>query len=513
MKEEAKVSTEQARERLLLLILPLVSLALHLSVSGRYGYFRDELYFLAAGEHLAWGYVDMPPGVAVVAWFSRALLGDSLHAIRFLPALAGAALIYITGCIARDLGGRRIAAFLAQLAVLVGGVYMVIAYLLAMNAFEQLLWTLGAWLVIRILKGHDPKLWLWFGVVAGLGLQFKHTTIFFGFAIVAGLLLAGKWKVLSQKWIWMGGAIAAVIFLPNLIWQMQHHWPTLELLRNVKESGKNVVLGPWEFLLRQGLMINPLTAPLWLTGLCFFFFGREGKRWRALAWTYVVLLLTMFALEAKDYYLAPIYPMLFAAGAVALEPLLRRWKVLAGGYVTVLVAGGVLTALLALPILPPERYLRWMHTVGITPPRTEVSHTSELPQHLADQFGWEEMTAKVAAVYRSLPDEDRAKACIYANNYGQAGAIDFFGRKYGLPKAISGHQNYFLWGPRNCTAEVLITVGEPPADVRKSFEEVTETVKPYHPYAMPWENRNPICIAKHPKFSVAELWPRVKTYR
>jgi hypothetical protein len=500
-------------DRAVLLYPALFKLALQLSVANGYGYFRDELYFLACADHLDWGYVDMPPGVAVVAAFSRWLLGDSPLALRFFSAVAGAALVYLTGVLARELGGGRRAAFLAQLAVLVGGVYMVIAYLLSMNVYEQLLWTLAAWLVIRIAKDGNQRLWLWFGVVAGVGLQFKHSMAFFAFAVVVGLLLTAERRALAQRWIWIGGAVAFVIFLPNLVWQVQHGWPTLELLHNVKATGKNIVLGPVGFLVRQADMLNFLTAPVWLGGLWFFFFHREGKRWRALGWTYVVLLVTMFALEAKPYYLAPIYPLLFAAGAVAWEPLLRRSRLALGSYVAVLVAGGTLAALVALPILPPESYLAFTRQLGFTPPRTEVSHTSEMPQHLADQFGWPELVEKVAEVYHRLPPEERAGAAIFANNYGQAGAVDFIGPRYGLPRAISGHQNYFLWGPRGASGEVLITIGESPEDVLKSFEQVEVAAQPYHPYAMPEENRHPICIARRPRMPVEDLWPLVKKYR
>lgn len=489
-------------------------LLLHLFAISHYGFFRDELYFIACSRHLAWGYVDMAPMVAWVAALSRWLMGDSLFALRILPALAGAVLVWLTGGIARELGGGRLAAFVAQLAVLVGGVYLAIDNFLSMNAFEQVLWTLAGYLVIRIINTGNQKLWIWFGVAAGLGLMTKHSTLFFGLAMFVGLLLTRERKAFAQKGIWMGGALALLIFLPNLIWQMQHGCPTIELLQNVKATGKNVVLSPMEFLLRQGFMLNPLTAPVWLLGLFFFFFHSAGKRYRALGWSYLVLLASFILMEAKDYYLAPFYPLLLTGGGVVWEPLLRRSKLALTAAVVLLGASGVLAALLTLPLLPPERYLKLMHGVGITPPRTEVSHTSEMPQHLADQFGWEEMVEKVAGVYASLPAEERAKACIFAGNYGQAGAIDLFGEKYGLPKAVSGHQNYFLWGARGCSGEVIITVGEPADDVRRSFEEVIEMARPYHPYAMPWENRNPICIARKPKFtSIQEVWPRVKEYR
>ena len=488
-------------------------LLLHLFAINHYGFFRDELYYLACGEHLAWGYVDMAPIVAAVAALSRWMMGDSLFALRLFPAVAGAVLVYLTGVMARELGGGRIAAFVAQLAVLVGGVYLAIGNFLSMNAFEQVLWPLAAYLVIRIINTGNQKLWLWFGMVAGAGLLTKHSTVFFGFAVFAGLLLTKERRAFAQPWIWMGGVLAAVIFLPNLVWQVQHGWPTIELLENVKATGKNVVLSPQAFLFRQAFMLNFFTLPVWLAGLWFFFLSSQGKRYRALGLAYLVLLVTFILMEAKDYYVAPFYPILMAAGGVAWEPLLRRRKAVFATGIVLLAASGVLSALLTLPILPPAPYLKLMHGLGITPPRSEVSHNSALPQHLADQFGWEEIVQKVATVYQSLPPEERAKVCIFAGNYGDAGAVDFFGKRYGLPKAISGHQNYFLWGPRACSGEVLITVAEPPEDVRKSFAEVVETLRPNHPYAMPWENRNPICIARKPKFPVKELWPRVKQYR
>ncbi len=497
----------------LLLYPPAGKLLLHLFAINHYGFFRDELYFIACSRHLAWGYVDMAPMAAWLAALSRWLMGDSLFALRLLPALAGAALVWLTGVMARELGGGRLAAFLAQLAVLVGGVYLAIHNFHSMNAFEQLFWALAGYFVIRIINTGNQKLWLCFGALAGLGLMTKHSTLFFGFAVVAGLLLTPERKAFAQRWIWMAGALALLIFLPNLVWQAQHGWPTIELLRNVQATGKNIVLGPVDYLLRQGFMLNPFVAPVWLAGLYFFFFHSAGKRYRALGWSYLVLLATFVAMEAKDYYLAPFYPILLAGGGVACEPLLRRSRLALAGALVVLAVGGVLAALLTLPLLPPQRYVEFMHAVGITPPRSEVSHTSEMPQHLADQFGWEEMVEKVAAVYHSLPADERAEACLFAGNYGEAGAIDLFGPRYGLPAAISGHQNYFLWGPRGCRGELLITVGERPADVRTSFEEVIEMARPYHPYAMPWENRNPICIARRPKFTIAELWPRVKIYR
>ena len=495
-------------------VIALVKLAVHLVWNRGYGYFRDELYYLACAEHLDWGYVDQPPLVAVIAWASRAGMGDSLSALRFRPAVAGAGKVFLAGLIARELGGGRFAQALAALAVLIAPVYLGIDNFLSMNAFEPLFWMGCAWLQIRILKTGNTQLWIWFGLLAGLGLMNKHSMVFFGFGAVVGLLLTAERRLLATRWLWVGGAVALLIFLPNLIWQAQQDWATFELLRNVKETGKNVVLSPWQYFAQQILLLHPLNFPVWMAGLGFFFFARAGRSFRALGWTYVVMFATFVALEGKNYYLAPVYPMLLAAGAIVVEGWIARsgraW--LKPALATVLVAGGAALAPMVLPVLQPGSLLRYMKTIGIEPPRTERSHTAALPQHFADQFGWEEMTREVARIYHELPAEERAKTAIFGNNYGEAGAIDFFGPRYGLPKAISAHQNYFFWGPREYTGESVIVLGGDREDLEQDFEEVAEAGKLNHPYAMPFENR-PIYLCRRLKMPLSEVWPRIKHWR
>ncbi|HET8773180.1 MAG TPA: glycosyltransferase, partial [Thermoanaerobaculia bacterium] len=285
--------------------------------------------------------------------------------------------------------------------------------------------------------------------------------------------------------------------------EIRHDWPTLELLRNVKETGKNIVLAPGPFIVQQAMMLSPFAAPLWIAGLIFLF---RSSRYRVLAWTYVVLLVTFIRLEAKDYYVAPIYPMLFAAGAVWLSSRKKFWI----PQLALIVLGGMVAVPLALPILSPPRYLAYQRALGVKPQATEVSHTSEMPQIFADQFGWEEMVAKVARYYHSLPSAERAKTVIYASNYGEAGAIDLYGPRYGLPHAISGHQNYFLWGPGDATGASVILVGDEPQP--EMWESLREFDRTFHPYAMPEENMT-LFHARGLKLPLAEAWPRVKIWR
>lgn len=484
------------------LAITAIKFALALYASGFYHYFRDELYFIACGRHLDWGYVDHPPLVALYARFGE-LFGGSLRGFRLPATIAGTLRVILTGVIAARLGGNRVAQALACTAVLLAPIYLGIDSILSMNAIEHVIWLACMLIVIEIANGADERWWLAFGALAGIGLQNKHSMVFLGFAVVAAMLLTPMRHSLARPWIWLGGLIAVLLFLPNVLWEVRHDFATLELLRNVKETHKNVVLAPVPFVIQQAMMLNPFSAPLWIAGLVFLF---RSPRYRVLAWTYVILLVTFIKLEAKDYYVAPIYPMLFAAGAVWLSARRVLWI----PAFALVVIGGLIAAPLALPILSPEKYLAYQRALGVKPQKTEVSHTSEMPQLFADQFGWEEMVAKVARYYHSLPPDEQKKTAIYCGNYGEAGAIDFYGRKYGLPPAISGHQNYFLWGPHGATGESIILVGDDPdPQMWQSLQVVDRT---FHPFAMPEEN-GPIYHGRGLKPPIAEVWPRVKHWR
>jgi hypothetical protein len=490
----------------------LIKLLIHLFANRGYGYFRDELYFLACGEHLDWGYVDHAPMVALVAKSSRAILGDSLSAIRFLPALAGAVKVLLTGLMVREFGGRRFALILACLCVMGAPVYLGIDNFLSMNALEPVFWMGCVYFIILAINRQDSRYWIGFGALAGLGLQNKHSMLFFGLAVFIGLLLTSTRRFFADRWLWIGGTIALVIFLPNIIWEQQHDWATLELLNKARTSGKNVALSPFEFIGQQFLFLLPLSAPVWLGGLWFFFFDNEGRRYRLLGVTYVCVLALMILMKGKNYYLAPAYPMLFAGGAVLWEKLLagRRYTGwLKFAYPLILIAAGAIFAPMSLPILPVETLIRYQRALGIEPPKTEVGHVGALPQHFGDMFGWPEMVEAIAGVYQRLPPEERARTAIYAGNYGEAGAIDFFGPRYGLPKAISPHQNYFLWGPRDYTGEVMIILQAEREEVERNCESVEEGATLNHPYAMA-EERYTIFICRGLKQSLQQLWPRLK---
>ena len=487
------------------------TLLIHLLTNGRYGYFRDELYFIACSRHLDWGYVDMSPLCAWVLRLQMMIFGESLFAVRLFPAIAHAAIVALTAATARELGGRAWAVALACTAAMTALVYLAAGNFYSMNIFEPLFWTGCVYLLVRIVNGGSPRLWLWFGVVAGFGFLNKHSIVFFGAALVVGLLLTPERRQLAQRWIWLGGLAAAAIALPNVLWQVQHDWPTLELLRNVDRSDKNVVLSPLEFIKQQILVMNPATLPLWLGGLVWLL---VGGRYRVLGIAYLITLAELILMRGKHYYLAPIYPMLFAAGGVAVEQLFAmRLRWVKPAFATAMVALAALLAPTILPILPPEKLLAYMRTIGFEPPRTESAHTAALPQLFADQFGWEEMMRSVARAHASLSPEDQKRVGIFCQNYGQAGAIGLFGPKYGLPPAISGHQNYYFWGPRDYTGEVLLVLDWPGGEEPEQFRSVEDLgVVDSSQWAMPSEQRVHIYLCRDLKVPLREFWPQVKKW-
>jgi hypothetical protein len=490
-----------------------VKLLLHLYAGRRYGYFGDELYYLACADHLTWGYVDQPPLVALVARVARALLGESLPAIRLIPALAGAAKVLLTGLIARELGGKRFAQGLAALCALAAPGFLALDSLLTMNAFEPLFWMGCAWLVIRIVRTGDTRLWLWFGLLAGIGLENKHSMLIFGFGIIAGLLLTPERRFLRTRWLWIAGLVAFLIFLPNLLWNVQRHFPFLELQANIRRSGRNVDLTPLAFLGQEILAMLPMSAPVWLAGLWFFFFRREGKPFRALGWAWLVAAALILALNPRIYYLFPAFPLLFAGGSVLWE----RW--LAGArvqwvkpvYVALIVLMAAALAPTMVPLLPVETYIRYSAATHLAPPRIETHRLGPLPQLFADQFGWDEMVATVARVYNGLPADVRATTAIFAQNYSQAGAVDLLGPRYGLPKAISGHQSYYLWGPREYTGESVIVMDGRQEDLEKRFQVVRKVARVEHPYSMP-HNHFDVFDCRGLKLPLKDLWPQVKSW-
>jgi hypothetical protein len=510
--------------------IALAKLLFHCYFNNRYGYFRDEFDYIACGDHLAWGYVDQPPLIPFLIRICRAVLGDSLRSIRFIPALASSLLVVQTAVLARELGGRRFAVLLSAICAVVVPQYLSNGSLLGTNCLEPNLWMGCAYFAILAIKRTDPRYWLWFGVVAGLGMEEKYSIAVFGLGIVVGLLLTEQRRAFLDKWIWLGGLAAFLIFLPNLLWNIHYDWPFVQLIHNIKADGRDVVLGPIQFFLQQLLLVNPLTLPIWLRGLLFLLFSARLRPYRALGWCYLVCYAVFFVLHGKIYYLAPVYPMLLAAGAVVIEGAIdgrtdgganfrpesgrRRLQWLKPVIIGVLLADGAYLSPIVIPILSPDHFLAYAKALPFKLPVTEHSHDrAALPQWYSDQFGWQEIVDETAVAWNRIPADQRKDCGIFAQDYGQAGAIDFLGRRYGLPQSLSGHQTWFLWGPRGYSGNCMIVLDDSRTRLGELWERVEYVgTSADNPYAL--EKQIDVYICHGSKFgTLPQLWPQVKRWR
>lgn len=497
-------------------LIAFAKLLFHIYFNNRYGYFRDEFDYIACGNHLAWGYVDQPPLIPFLIHICRAVLGDSLRAIRFIPALASSLLVVQGAIIARELGGKRYAMFLTAIAIVVAPQYLSNGSLLTTNCLEPNLWMGCAYFFILAVKRSKPRYWIAFGIVAGLGLEEKYTIALFCFAIIIGLICTEQRRAFLQISFWIGIALAFLIFLPNLLWNIHYDFPFLQLMHNIRAEGRDVVLSAGQYFLQQMLLIQPLAAPLWLAGLFALLYAQRLKPYRVLGIAYLICYAVLFFLHGKIYYLAPIYPMLLAAGAVVAEVAFTRrgFRWLKRRVPIILLIAGVVSAPIDVPLLSPDHFLAYTKRLHIKLPVMEYAHArAALPQWYADQFGWNEIVAETAIAWNELAPQERADCGIFGQDYGQAGAIDFLGRRYGLPSSLSGHQSWFLWGPRGYSGNCMIVLSDTRAKLETLFTQVdyVGTSAP-NPYAL--EQQIPVFICRGKKFeSLQTLWPIVKKWR
>lgn len=495
----------------LLLIPALAQLVAHLFTNGNFGIFRDEYYYLACAERPAWGYVDQPPFSIWVLGAWTSIFGDSVHSIRILPALCGAGMVVLTGATAAQLGGGRWAQLIAGIGVAVNAGLLVVAGFYSMNAFDFLFWLGAYYCLIRIARTGDGKGWIAFGLVVGLGLFNKIGLLVLGAALVLGLVATRQRRHFADKRLYAGGALALVFLVPYAIWNQLHDGAAVEFIQNAK-AGKIAAFTPWEYLTENILQASPITLPLWAGGLVWLLFARSARSYRIVGLMFLATYALLVLQKSKPYYFATSFPVLIAAGGVAWEQWTRgrRWIWARWVLTLVVTAGGAALAPLVVPLLSPAQTLAYSQRLGIAPKPQEVSHTSALPQHYSDRFGWEHLASVVADVYGGLSVEDQDRCVVLGQNYGHAGAIEYWSQKYDLPAAYATHNNYWFWGPPPADTELVIVIRGDPELLRTLFEDVVEVAVAETPDAL--ESRMTIWLCTGLRRPLGEVWGEYKSF-
>lgn len=505
-------NSRRGSPRLIVLCAATFIVVLHLVTASRYGIFRDELYYIACARHLGFGYVDHPPLIAWITWLVLHVFGSSLLALRLLPALASGVLVWMTAQLSREWGGGRYAQILAAISIIPVPIYLILQHWLTMNAFEPLLWTATMWAASRVVLRGQVRYWLLTGALVGVGLENKYSMLLLAGGIVVGFLLTPERKCLGSRAFVEGSLVAVGLAVPNFIWLLRNHFPFLEFERNARASSSQMMRDPIHFLGDQALIMNPLVALLAVLGVVWLF-GSAPKALRFAGWASVLVIVCLVALKAKNYYVSPIYPTLLAAGAIWSERATSgRFATLRVVYPSLLLLTGAVVAPLVMPILPVPRLLSYsMAWHGFTPVRYEAQSSGVLPQYFADEFGWENMARTTATVYSSLPMNERTTTAIFANDYGEASAIDFFGPRYGLPPSISKAETFWLWGPRQYTGQTVIVLGSDGQEDQALFHSVQPVGIVHDPYSRPDEQFT-VFLCRGLRPSLVELWPSVKAW-
>ena len=483
-------------------VLATLTLGLHLWVNATtpYGLHRDELLYLAMGRHLRLWAMDFPPGIALLAEATRALLGDSLTAIRTGPAVAGALLVVGAALFARELGGGRRSQLLAALAVVCSPLFLRAANLFQPVVFDQLAWTGALLALVRLCWVPAARWWLVLGLALGAGLLIKFSIGFIGAGIIAGVVLTPLRRALLTPWPWIALVVAVAIGSPSLVGQWQLGFPVLAQMEDLRATQLDRVT-PGDFFLGQ-LLWGPATL-LAAAGLAALLAARRFQRYRALGWSCLGALALLLLAHGKPYYLGPVYPALFGAGAVLLERSALRW--VAGGAILLF---GIVILPLGVPLLAPERMAAYAERIGATEAlRTNTGELERLPQDYADMLGWEQEVAAVAEVYHGLAAAERRDAVVLGGNYGQAGALDFFGPRHGLPPVVSPAGSYWFFGPGEKPGKVVVAIGPTRDDLLAFFDSVVPAARTGNPWAVAEERDLTVFVARGPRRTLQEVWP------
>lgn len=516
------LDSRYTRENLHLLIISAIFIIVHFlsNAGGGYGIFRDEYYYLACSYRPDFGYVDQPPLSILILALNRILFGDSLFAIRLLPTFAGAATVFLCGVICRETGGGRTAQSLAAVCIALAPVYNVLSGFYSMNAFDIFFWAVCFYYLVKIFKGGDKKLWLRFGVAAGLALQNKYSLLFMLAGLIPGMLITKHRKHFMSKWFWAGAGIAILIFLPNIIWLAANDWATVEFMQNATLY-KNQPVQSVVFLIGQAIIHLHLAFPVWLAGLLWIVFYRNGRKYLPLFISFIVMLTIFLLRNGKIYYMSPFYIFLFAAGASAIESFFfkRNLLILNRVYIVIIVISGLLLLPMSVPTLNLQDYIKYsavLEKTGLF--EGFIYKDGRMPQFYGDRFGWQNMVSKVSRVYRKLTPEEREKCYIITGNYGEAGALEYYSEKLSLPPVISGHNNYWLWGYGDFTGDVAIVIMHESRRgmLDEVFEDCRIIARNDCRYAESEERGVPVFLCKNLKPEYRKyldtLWKQIKSF-
>jgi Dolichyl-phosphate-mannose-protein mannosyltransferase len=476
--------------------------AVLVALSGGYGYHRDELYFLAAGAHPAWGYPDQPPLTPLLAR-ATSLLGDSLIALRLPSAFAIAAVMMLAALLAREFGARPGAQVLAAGCTAVSTVVIAVGHLLSTATFDLLAWTALSWLVARALRCDEPvwggPVWLAAGLVAGIGLENKTLLAFYLGALAVALLVVGPRAVLRSPWAWVAVVVALALWAPNLWWQATHGWPLWELSTTIAAGGSATSAPRWQFLPFQLVLVSLLLVPVWGIGLWRLLRDPELRTFRLFGVSYLLLAVLFLVTGGKPYYLAGLYPVLLAAGA---QPVLdwarHRSAALRSGLVAAALAvSAAVSVVLMLPVVPPS-------ALANTP-------IPEVNSDAGATLGWPELVATVAGVHRALPPGERHQAIILTENHGEAGALQQARSRLDLPPVFSGHNGFGEWGPPPEGATPTIAVGLDRVALDELFASVTPAARIDNGVGLDTEEQGrTVWICREQRQPWSQVWPQLR---
>ena len=498
-----------------IVFLSLLPLAIHLAVNlfAGYGYFRDELYYIACAKRLGAGYVDQPPFSIFVLALVRLLIGDSVFAIRLVPAVLSALSVAAVCLLVRKVRGGRVAMVLAALSFIASGQLLGFHAYYSMNGLDIFFWLVAAYSLVEVAERPTTGRWIVLGLVLGLGLLNKTSVLWLGAGVAASVLLTDLRPQLRTRGPWLAGATALLVFSPYFLWNLAHGFPHLEFMRNAT-AGKYSSLTRSRFLADQFFSMSPPVVLLALVGLAWYLLSKDGRRLRALG----IVFLTTFAIlflnpHTKSEYLAAAYPLLFAGGGVLLERVGLRWgRAIPAVAAALLLAFGFLAAPFALPVLPVETYIRYSQALGVQPSTTETKRLAELPQFFADMHGWEELARDVSAVYVSIPEAERTTTVALVGNYGEAGALELYARKYPLPRVLCTHNSYWFWGVGRTPITTFIRLGGKLDDYRETYGEVAPAGVHTCRYCMPYENDLGLFVARKRRVPIEEAWKTLKHF-